>query len=201
MIPLSLDSVEALSHTLFENTFKYRLSRELISRKTGVSSEDVLRLQSGNPFVSQESFDKVKAYMGLLSNSIVRGTREAQFHSLKKTSVNINRSVTARKSQAGTGSYFGASSALQKSVLIASSSGSLVTKVVGKSFALQGKLENLTVSNVESNKKNGYYKKFVRDSILLEKAPDIKSSMFNFSSTKTSAEEYVLSSYATTNGR
>lgn len=203
IMPLDKSVVEKLSYQMFENTFKYNLTRKIISEKSKTDTEDVLRLQSGNPFVSKESFDKVKAYMNSLPNLVDRETEKEKPRLLKETSVNIGRSVMSRTSQVEIGRYFGTSSALQKSVLSANLSGESVkqsVKAVGKSVNPQEKTKGLIVSN-NGSRKNKYYGKLIRDTTSLKKATNVKDSMFAFSSTKTSSEEYVLSSYATTNGR
>ena len=66
MNPLDKQSVDQLSYSLFENTIKHGLSRDMIAKSSHTDSEEVLRLQSGNPFVKQESFDRVKAFIDSL---------------------------------------------------------------------------------------------------------------------------------------
>lgn len=72
--------INKLSHQLFEYTFKYNLTRKKISNETGVSMEDVLKLQSGNPFVSLQSFQKVEKYLHNIENNVFSTMDDGYLH-------------------------------------------------------------------------------------------------------------------------
>ncbi|WP_059441909.1 hypothetical protein [Leuconostoc mesenteroides] len=63
MKKLDSNKISKLSDDMFEYTLVNHVDPEGIAEKSGVHVNDVLRLQSENPFVSEESFNKVKSYI------------------------------------------------------------------------------------------------------------------------------------------
>lgn len=68
-MPLDENIVNDLSHQLFELTVKHNLSINIIETATNLPHEAILRLQSGNPFVTQEAFDILKSFADDLSKT------------------------------------------------------------------------------------------------------------------------------------
>ncbi|MBZ5952929.1 hypothetical protein KII98_03065 [Leuconostoc gelidum subsp. gasicomitatum] len=70
MKKLDSNKISKLSDDMFEYTLVNHVDPESIAEKSDVDINDVLRLQSENPFVSEKSFDKVRSYISsVLSNS------------------------------------------------------------------------------------------------------------------------------------
>lgn len=70
MKKLDSKKISKLSNDMFEYILVNHIDPDSIAEKSGVHINDVLRLQSENPFVAEESFRKVRAYISsVLSNS------------------------------------------------------------------------------------------------------------------------------------
>lgn len=54
---------EFLAQQLFDATLQYTLNTEKIAKATGLDENIILRLQSANPFVTKENFNKVQSYI------------------------------------------------------------------------------------------------------------------------------------------
>lgn len=67
--PLDEHVVNELSHQLFNLTVKYNLDIDIIMSATHLPHEAILRLQSGNPFVTQEAFDTLKSFADIVSKT------------------------------------------------------------------------------------------------------------------------------------
>lgn len=67
--PLDEHIVNELSHQLFDLTVKHNLDIDMIMSATHLPHEAILRLQSGNPFVTKEAFDILKSFADTLSKT------------------------------------------------------------------------------------------------------------------------------------
>ncbi|MCT4404813.1 hypothetical protein EFT43_07865 [Leuconostoc falkenbergense] len=69
MKKLDSNKISRLSNDMFEYILVNHIDPDSIAARAGVNVNDVLRLQSENPFVSEESFRKVRTYItSALSN-------------------------------------------------------------------------------------------------------------------------------------